>query len=54
MVRPPAFQLNYSYDNSELAPDEMSAAVALQLHGPEGWCAAGMDAYDQDDSETTT
>ena len=43
----------YVYDDSELTPDEMVAAVAAHLDDPEGWGAAGMDAYDQDDSETT-
>lgn len=44
----------YVYDDSELTPDEMAAAAALHLDDPDGWGAAGMDAYDQDDSETTT
>lgn len=43
----------YVYDDTELTPDEMAAAAALQLDDPEEWGAAGMDAYDQDDSETT-
>ncbi len=43
----------YVYDDSELTPDEMAAAAALHLDDSEGWGAAGMDAYDQDDSETT-
>lgn len=34
----------YIYDDTELTPDEMTAAVALHLDDPEGWGAAGMDA----------
>lgn len=44
----------YVYDDSELSPDEMMAAAALQLDDPEGWGAPGMDDYDQDDSETNS
>lgn len=44
----------YVYDDSELTPDEMVAAAAWQLDDCEGWGAPVMDAYDQDDSETTT
>jgi hypothetical protein len=44
----------YVYDDSELTRDEMVAAAAWQLDDREGWGATGMDAYDQDDSETTT
>lgn len=43
----------YIYDDSELTPDEMVAAAAWQLDDRDGWGAPGMDAYDQDDSETT-
>lgn len=46
------FQM-YVYDDSELTPDEMAAAAALHLDDPEGWGAAAMDAYDQDDSENS-
>ena len=44
----------YVYDDSELTPDEMLAAVASQLDVPEGWGDPGMDAYDQEDSEPVT
>lgn len=43
----------YVYDDSELTPDEMMAAAAVHLDDSDRWGAAGMDAYDQDDSETT-
>ncbi len=43
----------YIYDDSELSSDEMLAAAALHLDDPEGWGAAGMDAYDKDASEST-
>lgn len=41
----------YVYDDGELTPDEMLAAANLHLDDPEGWAAAGIEAYDQDDSE---
>jgi len=41
----------YVYDDSDLNSGEMLAAATSQLDDPEGWGAAGMDAYDQDDSE---
>ena len=44
----------YVYDDSELTADEMLAAASSQLDDPEGWGAAGMDSYDQDDSEPTS
>ena len=43
----------YVYDDTELTADEMTAAAALQLDDPEGWGASGVDAFDEDDSETT-
>lgn len=43
----------YVYDDSDLTPDEMAAAAASHLDDPEGWGAAGMDAYDQDDPQTS-
>lgn len=43
----------YVYDDSDLTPDEMAAAAASHLDDPEGWGAAGMDAYDQDDPQAS-
>ena len=44
----------YVYDDSELTTDEMIAAAASGLDDPEGWGAAGMDDYDQDDTGPTS
>jgi len=40
-----------AYDDSDLTGDEMLAAAAQALDDPEGWGAAGMEAYDESDSE---
>ena len=36
----------YIYDDSELTPDEMTAAAGQFLDDPDTWAAPGMDAYD--------
>ena len=40
-------------DDSELTSDDMLAAAALHFDDPEGWGAAGMDAWDDDHAEAT-
>ncbi|MFO7905236.1 MAG: hypothetical protein ACQESR_07980 [Planctomycetota bacterium] len=44
----------YVYDDSDLTPGEMVAAAASHLDAPEGWGAAGMDDYDQDEPQASS
>lgn len=41
------------YDDSDLTEDEMQAAASRALNDPEGWDAPGMEAYDQDDANSS-